>query len=97
MAKEFNLEDFQNMISLFNMKVSHKLVHADGNKFILETWISDINPYLRLTRLIEFNKDNLNNLEPENRKKLLKQMLDDAVEEENYEEAAQIRDMILQQ
>lgn len=95
MAKEFNLNDLNALIEMLHLKPSYSLLDRDGKKVILETWQAKDNPFWKITRLIEFSKENLESLQPKARNKFLKSLLDEAVQKEEYEQAAELRDLML--
>lgn len=96
MAKEFSLKDLKSLVELLHLKPSYSPLFKHGKNLIVETWQAEDNPFWKITRVLEFTKENLESLEPNERTKFLKSMLDDAVEKEDYEQAAQLRDLILE-
>lgn len=94
MNKEFSKEDFDAVVKLFNMKPSYQTLDRFGKLYILETWQTGSHALMKMVRMLEFNKQNLALIEPKKRKALLNQMLNDAVECEDYEQAASLRDLI---
>lgn len=94
MNKEFSREDFDDVVKLFKMTPSYQTLSRGGKLYILETWQTDVHALMKMVRMIEFTKENLSNIDPKKRKTLLQQILDDLVENEEYEQAATIRDLI---
>lgn len=94
MQQEFTLQEFKSLIELYKLKSSYTTLQKDGKNLIVEIWKSKTNPFIVLSRTFELNEKNLDTIEPKKRKKLLQKLLEDAVQIENYEEAAQLRDMI---
>lgn len=96
MAKEFSLDDLKSLVEILHLKPSYSHLLKHGKNLIVETWQAEDNPFWKITRVLDFNKENLESLEPKERTKFLKSMLNDAVEKEDYEQAAQLRDLILE-
>lgn len=91
--KEMHQEDFEDIIRAFDMKCKYVIREIKGKNVIIETWLSESNPFLSLNRVFNIN-DDLSPIEPNRRKKLLNRILNKEVESENYEQAAVIRDLI---
>lgn len=96
MAKEFNLNDLKSLIDMLDLKPSYSLLVKNGKSLIVETWQAKDNPFWKITKIIEFNRENLESLDPKERTKFLKSSLEEAVEKEEYEKAAELRDLILE-
>lgn len=96
MAKEFSINDLKSLVELLHLKPSYSYLRKKGKDLIVETWQAEDNPFWKITRVLEFTKENLEGLDTTERTKFLKSMLNDAVEKENYEQAAQLRDLILE-
>ena len=96
MAKEFNLNDLKDLVGMLNLKPSYSLLVKNGKSLIVETWQAEDNPFWKITKIIEFNRENLESLEPKERTKFLNLILEEAVEKEEYEKAAELRDLILE-
>lgn len=87
-------EDFEEIVKTFNMKCKYVVREVKGKNMIIESWSSEMNPFVSLNRFFDISSDNLSKIEPKKRKKLLQQILDKEVEVENYEQAAIVRDLI---
>lgn len=87
-------EDFEEIIKTFKMKCKYVIREMKGKNMIIESWSSEINPFVSLNRIFDINSDNLSKIEPRKRMKLLQQILEKEVESENYEQAVVVRDLI---
>lgn len=94
MDKSISSDEFNSLVEMFGMKPSYTMFEQDDKKYVLESWRSKSNPFIILNTAFEFNEENLGKIESKSRSRFLRQLLDEAVERENYEEAAQLRDMI---
>jgi hypothetical protein len=91
--KELTTKSFQDLVKLYNMDYK-LLIQNMSNKFmIVEKWYSDINPFIKLSRMYEFNEWNLLCLDDTSKRdKLLDTFLQNCLQVEDYETAAIIRD-----
>jgi len=89
----FSLSDFDKVISKFNLKPDFTLHKEDGKIIVNEVWT---HPRVKITanRIYEFDIYFLDLVPDEIKENLLKYILDIYVEDERYEEAAEIRDEI---
>ena len=85
---------FEELISTFNMTVDVNLTIQDDIQLIEEIWTSDDNS-LRIKRYYEFNYDNISLLSNSVRTYIKEKLLSNALLEENYELASDIRDKII--
>lgn len=88
------MDDFKAIVDLYKMKPTYTLHVEDGKKYVIESWKSKSNPFVVLTSAFEFKAENLTKMDDKVRSEFLKGLLADAVGKEDYEEAANIRDMI---
>lgn len=96
MTGELSKEDFLYIVKEFNLSCDYSVSRVDDKNVIVEMWSSKRNPFIRLTRMYDFSLDNIKDIEPEKKKELLSNMLQDAVDVEDYEFAAKLRDIINQ-
>lgn len=82
------------IVKEFNLSCDYDTTEINDKRLIVEIWSSKSNPFIRLTRMYEFSLENIKDIELSQKKKLLNKMLSDAVEVENYEFAAELRDVI---
>lgn len=100
MSKKFDQEigmyeeDFEEIVKAFDMKCKYVIREIKSKNVIIESWSSEMNPFVSLNRIFDINTDNLSKIEPKKRKKLLQQILEKEIEVENYEQAAVVRDLI---
>ncbi len=94
MKGELSQEDFFFIVEQFKMSCKYTYEVMEDKKFIVEVWTAKQNSFIQLTRMYEFTPENIEVIESSERKKLLNEMLNDAVDIEDYEEAALLRDMI---
>ena len=85
---------FEELISTFNMTVDVNLTIQDDIQLIEEIWTSD-DKSLRIKRYYEFNYDNISLLSNNVRTYIKEKLLSNALSEENYELASDIRDKII--
>ena len=91
--KELSTKSFKELVKLYSMDYN-LLIHNMSDKFmIVEKWYSDINPFIKLSRMYEFNEWNLLCIEDSNKRdRLLDNFLQKSINLEDYETAALIRD-----
>ena len=91
--KELNTKSFKELIKIYSMDYK-LLIQSMSNKFmIVEKWYSDINPFIKLSRMYEFNEWNLLCIEDTSkRNRLVDNFLQSCLNTEDYETAAFIRD-----
>ena len=82
------------IVKEFYLSCDYDTTEINDKRLIVEIWSSKSNPFIRLTRMYEFSLENIKDIELSQKKKLLNKMLSDAVEVENYEFAAELRDVI---
>ncbi len=92
-------EDFNNQLDNFinqyemTQEIEILLNHELADKVIEETWISK-DGSIRMKRYYEFTYDNINLLRPESRRIVYDLIMTEALNKEDYEIAAEIRDSI---
>lgn len=91
---ELTQDDFISIVNQFGLICKYNFTEIDDKKMIIEEWVSKFNPHIKLNRIYPFIKENYEIIPLKERKKLLKVILNNAVEIENYEEAAKIRDIL---
>lgn len=91
--KELNTKSFKELVKIYSMDYK-LLIQSMSNKFmIVEKWYSDINPFIKLSRMYEFNEWNLLCIEDiSKRNRLVDNFLQSCLNTEDYETAAFIRD-----
>lgn len=94
MSAELSKEDFLYIVKEFNLSCEYDITELNDKKLIVEIWSSKSNPFIKLTKMYEFSLQNIKDIEKSEKKKLLNKMLSNAVEVENYEFAATLRDII---
>lgn len=87
-------KELKELIDENKMTQEIKFIESYEGKIIEEIWTSE-NQLIKVKRYYPFTYDNINMLPNETRKHIYDQLLDKALEKENYEEAAQIRDGII--
>lgn len=88
--------DFERMVKSFNMNCKWTISENKDKYFILETWVNKDFPLFAITRFFDIDNELFDSIPKEERLKLLQSLLEKHVEVENYEKAAQLRDMILE-
>jgi hypothetical protein len=92
--EEFSFEDFNEVISKFNLKPDF-LLSIDGDVILVnEVWSSPKNKNVSANRIYEFDIFFLELIPDEIKKRVLEEVLEIYVEEERYEEAVEVRDSI---
>jgi len=91
---ELNEEEFLLLIKELNLICDFSVIDLESKKLIKEDWYSETYPLVRLTRMYPFIDENIQRIPVKQRIKFLKNFLNEAVEVENYEEAARLRDII---
>lgn len=94
MGNQISMEDFKALVDRYKMRPTYSLHVDKGKKYVVESWKSKSNPFIILNSAFEFTPENLSRMDAGKRAKFLKSLLDTAVEREEYEEAAQLRDMM---
>lgn len=91
---EFNTQ-LERFISNYKMTQKINILdnHELGDRVIEEIWSSS-DDLIKLKRYYELNYENVNYLRPESRKVVYEILLEEALEKEDYEKAAEIRDSI---
>ena len=94
MGNQINKEQFKDLVKAFKMEPTYKLHVDDGKKWVLESWSSKSNPNIQLNSAFEFTVENIRNMRPGARAGFMDGLMRDAIEVEDYEWAAQLRDII---
>lgn len=91
--KELSTKSFKELVKLYSMDYK-LLIQSMSDKFmIVEKWYSDINPFIKLSRMYEFNEWNLLCIDDTNKRdRLLDNFLQKCLKLEDYETAVLIRD-----
>jgi len=92
--ERFSLGDFDKIVSKFKLKPDFMLTKDDEKIMINEVWSSSKNKSVSANRIYEFDIFFLELIPDEIKKRVLQEVLDIYVNEERYEEAAEIRDEI---
>jgi protein-arginine kinase activator protein McsA len=94
MATELTQEQFKSIVKMFNLKATYSWMIHEDKVWIVENWQSESYPLVRMTKTFPFDEEKIAIIPDKKRKKLLNKMLQEAVEIENYEFAAKLRDII---
>jgi len=86
--------ELDQMIKEHNMSQEINFIESFEGKLIEEIWTSE-NNMVRIKRYYPLTYDNINTLPTYTRQYVYDKMLDEALEKENYELAAEIRDSII--
>jgi hypothetical protein len=89
-------DDFDQMVKSFNMTCKWTISGNESGEFVLETWFNKEFPLFAITRIFDIDNELFDSIPKEERLKLLQSLLEKHVEVENYEKAAELRDMILE-
>ncbi len=86
---------FESIISLYNLKPVYDVYYNEANEIIIdEQWVSEDNKTIKANKIFKFNTFLVSMIIDEHRKEVLSKVLDLLVKDENYEEAASVRDII---
>jgi hypothetical protein len=92
---KISVESFDNLIQRLDMRPEYQIfLDEDGDITINEEWSSPISVDVKANRIYKFSADFINMILLEDRSKVLQEVLNLYVIQENYEEAAVIRDLI---
>lgn len=94
MALEMTNDEFTTLVKMFNLKSTYTWTSSKDKIWIIETWQSEANPFIRMIKTFEFDEEKLAFIPEKKRMKLLEKMMQEAVDVENYEFAAKLRDVI---
>lgn len=94
MFTDFN-ENFDEIIKKFNLKPRFEITKEDGKIMVNEIWWSSRTTTVSANRIYEFDYFMIDIIPMEIRDSVLKEVLDIHVMDENYEEAAILRDVLL--
>lgn len=93
-SEMFSMDDFEIIISKFNMKPHFSLYREDWKIIINESWSSTKNRAISANRVYEFDPGMIEIIPEIIRRDVLESALEIYVNDENYEEAAIVRDVI---
>jgi protein-arginine kinase activator protein McsA len=94
MATELTQEQFKTIVKMFDLRATYSWMMHEDKVWIVENWQSETYPFLKMTKTFPFDESKLDTIPDKIRKKILNKMLQEAVEIENYEFAAKLRDII---
>ena len=86
---------FEEIVKTFNMKCVYSVSILNGVKCIVENWSSKTNQFAKISKIYPFSINNLRLINREVRLQLLNNLLSDAIFDEKYEDAAELRDIII--
>lgn len=93
--EHFSFDDFESIVNRFNLKPDYMLTREDDKIMVNEIWSSKGNKSVSANRIYEFDVFFIDLIPSEIRKRVLQEVLDIYVNEENYENAANIRDALI--
>lgn len=85
---------FKDFIDKYDMKCKYSIAEKNGETVIIEDWSSSKNKMIRVNRIYPFSMEHLDLIQDDARKGVLQELLEMCVSEENYETAAELRDVI---
>lgn len=92
---KISVESFDTLIKRLDMRPEYQIfLDTDGEVTINEEWSSPISSDVKANRIYKFSVDFINMILLEDRPRVLSEVLDLYVIQENYEEAAVLRDLI---
>jgi len=90
---DLNTKSFKELVKIYNMDYKLLIQNISDKFMIVEKWYSDINPFIKLSRMYEFNEWNLLCIDDVvKRDRLLDTFLQKCLLTEDYETAVLIRD-----
>lgn len=90
---DLNTKSFKELVKIYNMDYKLLIQNISDKFMIVEKWYSDINPFIKLSRMYEFNEWNLLCIDDVvKRNRLLDTFLQKCLLTEDYETAVLIRD-----
>ena len=92
---DISLKSFNEIVERYNMYPTYEIFREDSKIMINEVWTSDVTPAITATRIYEFDTFFVDLIPIEIRKNLLNDVLQISLVDENYELAAEIRDLLL--
>jgi hypothetical protein len=92
--EQMSMDDFDQIIHKFNLKPDFILTRDHDKIMINEIWSSPMFKTVSANRIYEFDVFFIELIPEEIKKRLLQEVLDIFVEDERYEEAAEVRDEI---
>lgn len=93
-SEMFSMDDFEVIISKFSMSPNFSLYKEDWKIIVNETWSSAKNRAISANRVYEFDPTMIDIIPEIIRMDVLKSVLEIYINDENYEEAAVVRDVI---
>jgi hypothetical protein len=94
-SEHFSIGDFDLLVAKFKLKPDFMLTRDDDKIMVNEIWSSAKNKSVSANRIYEFDIFFLELIPDEIKKRVLEEVLDIYVDEERYEEAAEVRDEIV--
>jgi hypothetical protein len=92
---KMSVESFDDLIQKLDMRPEYQIfLDKDGEVIINEEWSSLVSTEVKANRIYKFNIDSVNMILLEDRSKVLLEILNLYVDQENYEEAAALRDLM---
>lgn len=94
---KISIESFDTLIKSLNMKPNYQIfLDNDGEIIINEEWSSLVSNGVKANRIYKFDIDCIEMISIDDRFKVLSEILEIYVGQENYENAAYIRDTVNQ-
>ena len=90
----FGIDKFKFMVDKYEMTCKYAVGEKLGQTIIIEDWTSDIDKSIKLNRIYPFSMSHIELIDVEFRREVLEQVLEKCVTDENYEAAAELRDII---
>ena len=94
-SEHFSIGDFDQIVAKFKLKPDFMLTRDDEKIMVNEVWSSEKNKSVSANRIYEFDIFFLELIPDEIKKRVLEEVLHIYVNEERYEEAADVRDEIV--
>ena len=92
--EDFSMGDFDSIVTKFNLKPDFLLTRENDKILVNEVWSSSKNKNISANRIYEFDIFFLELIPDDIKKRVLEEVLEIYVEDERYEEAAEVRDII---
>lgn len=91
----FSFDDFETIINKFNLSPDFMISREDDKIMINEVWSSPKNKTVSANRIYEFDMFFLDLIPVKIKRRVLEEVLDIYVNEENYEDAVEVRDALV--
>jgi predicted glycosyltransferase len=92
---ELSIKSFNEIVEKYEMYPNYDIFREDGKIMVNEVWKSDVQPAITATRIYEFDVFFVELIPIGIRNDLLNEVLQICVDDEKYEVAAEIRDVLL--